>query len=75
MRQLFDAVSYIHSKHIVHRDLKPENILLDSNLNIKLTDFGLAVFSDDEDELRGKLATRHSDGTFVNDVICFLSTF
>ncbi|VDP35256.1 unnamed protein product [Echinostoma caproni] len=54
MRQLFDAVAHIHSKLIVHRDLKPENILLDDNLNIKLTDFGLAVFTDDEDELRGK---------------------
>ncbi|KAA0183632.1 Phosphorylase kinase gamma subunit [Fasciolopsis buskii] len=66
MRQLFDAVSYIHSKHIVHRDLKPENILLDSNLNIKLTDFGLAVFSDDEDELR---ETRGTPGYLAPEVL------
>lgn len=53
MRQLFDAVNFIHDRQIVHRDLKPENILLDENLNIKVTDFGLAVFVDDEEELKG----------------------
>ncbi|GAA57498.1 phosphorylase b kinase gamma catalytic chain skeletal muscle isoform [Clonorchis sinensis] len=53
MRQLFDAVDFIHKRRIVHRDLKPENILLDSRENIKLTDFGLAVFTEDNEELRG----------------------
>lgn len=45
MRQLFDAIKYIHSKGIVHRDLKPENLLLESqsdDTSIRLTDFGLS---------------------------------
>lgn len=43
LRQLADAVSYLHLHGIVHRDLKPQNILVTRNgNNIKLIDFGLA---------------------------------
>eukprot|EP01129_Flabellula_baltica_P014364 TRINITY_DN6854_c0_g1_i1.p1 TRINITY_DN6854_c0_g1~~TRINITY_DN6854_c0_g1_i1.p1 ORF type:complete len:412 (-),score=86.98 TRINITY_DN6854_c0_g1_i1:23-1258(-) len=45
MRQLLSAIEYCHSVLVVHRDLKPENILLDKNLNVKVTDFGLANVS------------------------------
>jgi 5'-AMP-activated protein kinase, catalytic alpha subunit len=33
------------------KDLKPENILLDVNKNIKLIDFGLSTFCDQDGEL------------------------
>ena len=49
MKQIFSAVSYIHSNNIVHRDLKPENILLDTEEGkniIKIIDWGTARYFD-----------------------------
>lgn len=43
--QLAGAVKYFHSQEIIHRDLKPQNIGLDEDMNIRITDFGLAAYS------------------------------
>jgi len=40
---LFDvlkALKYIHEQHIIHRDLKASNILINSEGEVKITDFG-----------------------------------
>jgi calcium/calmodulin-dependent protein kinase I len=44
VRQILDAVSYMHDNGIAHRDLKPENLLCsgDEQNTIKVTDFGLS---------------------------------
>jgi serine/threonine-protein kinase HSL1, negative regulator of Swe1 kinase len=44
-QQIIGAVDYCHRFNICHRDLKPENILLDKEFNVKVADFGFAVWS------------------------------
>lgn len=41
-RQIIDALMYIHENDIVHNDINPNNIFLDSELNIRIGDFGLS---------------------------------
>ena len=46
MRNIFEALAYVHSKDIVHRDLKPENLIFrtkDNHRDIIIADFGLAA--------------------------------
>lgn len=51
IRPIVDAVRYCHDLDIIHRDLKPENLLYstaDETQIIKISDFGLARFVDNE---------------------------
>lgn len=52
--QLINGIEYIHSKNIVHRDLKPENLLLTKNKTLKIIDFGLSTFCNEENGLSTK---------------------
>ncbi|XP_055596393.1 probable serine/threonine-protein kinase pXi isoform X3 [Uranotaenia lowii] len=54
MRQICDAMAYIHGNNIVHLDLKPENILCitESGNRIKIIDFGLAREYDPDNKLQ-----------------------
>ena len=54
MKNILEAISYVHSKGIIHRDLKPENLILkskDNDYDVKIADFGLASFIKDGEKL------------------------
>lgn len=57
---MVQTMAYYHSRSVVHLDLKPENLLLvdaDSDLNIKITDWGLAQVIADGERLHRQCGT------------------
>lgn len=62
MRQILNAVEYLHKRGIVHRDLKPENLIYQEDperypkARVKITDFGLAKYLG-HDESTGLMKT------------------
>lgn len=46
LRQIAEGLAAAHAGGVVHRDVKPKNILVTSDGHVKVTDFGLARWSE-----------------------------
>lgn len=50
VRQIGEALQFVHEKNILHLDIKPSNILIDKNDNARLIDFGVSKRYDIEQQ-------------------------
>lgn len=47
-RQILEGLKAMHAIGVFHRDLKPGNLLVSKDCQLRITDFGLARYMDDE---------------------------
>jgi serine/threonine protein kinase len=45
IKQVADALQYIHTQKFIHRDVKPESMLLGNSDEVLLTEFGTAIIA------------------------------
>jgi len=57
MRQICAALHHLHGKGICHRDIKPDNFMVAQDHQLKLSDFGLAVYLPQGNILTDKCGT------------------
>ena len=57
---MVEGIEYMHGNGVYHRDIKPENILLNSDLELKIADFG---FSKNQYEMGTSSTTKTFLGT------------
>ena len=64
LKQILEALQYLHSKNIFFVSLEPESILIDNNDNVRLTDYAYSKISGSESNTREGFKT--DNNVFIN---------
>ncbi|CAN1841304.1 CBL-interacting serine/threonine-protein kinase 7 [Linum perenne] len=59
-QQLVSALHFCHENGVAHRDVKPQNLLLDSDGNLKVSDFGLSALAEAAEAKNGVNGILHT---------------
>ncbi|OMJ95548.1 hypothetical protein SteCoe_957 [Stentor coeruleus] len=64
---LISGLEYLHNNKIIHRDLKPENLVFDSYGYLHITDFGIALPSQENNSM----AASGTPGYMSPEIMCY----
>lgn len=63
VKQIASALHYIHQHRVIHCDIKPHNLLLDTNNEVMIGDFGIAIV---DESFNQSAVERHDfEGTVI----------
>lgn len=52
IKQILQAVDYMHNRGVVHRDMNPTNVIIDENERVKIIDFNVSKLVENHNNIK-----------------------